>query len=303
VNIVPALAVALDRAVGEPPAHLHPVVGMGRYCTWAGTLLVRVTNPRRQVVAGGVATAIGSAGVGVAAAVLRRCIVRLPWPLAWASEAAALSTLLSARMLEREVQRVVAALGRGATDEHAAVAAGRRAVSGLVSRDVTGLDAGEVRDAALESLAENASDAIVAPLWWYALAGLPAAAAYRFVNTADAMWGYRTATWEWRGKAAARADDLANWWPARLTAMLLAPGAGVARIARAAGVTASPNAGWPMAAMALRLGVRLRKQGAYTLHPGGRSTRARDVGTAIRAVRHATVAATAGAALAARSGS
>lgn len=303
MNIVPALAVALDRAVGEPPAHLHPVVGMGRYCTWAGTLLVRVTNPRRQVVAGGVATAIGSAGVGVAAAVLRRCIVRLPWPLAWASEAAALSTLLSARMLEREVQRVVAALGRGATDEHAAVAAGRRAVSGLVSRDVTGLDAGEVRDAALESLAENASDAIVAPLWWYALAGLPAAAAYRFVNTADAMWGYRTATWEWRGKAAARADDLANWWPARLTAMLLAPGAGVARIARAAGVTASPNAGWPMAAMALRLGVRLRKQGAYTLHPGGRSTRARDVGTAIRAVRHATVAATAGAALAARSGS
>jgi adenosylcobinamide-phosphate synthase len=303
VNVVPALAVALDRVAGEPPAHLHPVVGMGRYCTWAGTLLVRVTSPRRQAVAGGVATAIGTTGVGVAAAVLGRCIVRLPWPLAWAAEATALSTLLSARMLEREVQRVEAALGRGATDDHAAVVAGRRAVSGLVSRDVTELDAGEVRDAALESLAENASDAIVAPLWWYALAGLPAAAAYRFVNTADAMWGYRTATWEWRGKAAARADDLANWWPARLTAMLLAPGAGVARIARAADVTASPNAGWPMAAMALRLGVRLRKQGTYTLHPDGRSTRARDVGSAIRAVRHATVAATAGAALAARSGS
>jgi adenosylcobinamide-phosphate synthase len=302
VNVAPALAVALDRVAGEPPAHLHTVVGMGRYCTWAGTLLVRVTGRRRQVVAGGVATAIGAAGVGVAAAVLRRCVVRLPGPLACGAEAAVLSTLLSARMLEREVQRVEAALGRGDTDEPAAVA-GRRAVSGLVSRDVTGLDAGEVRDAALESLAENASDAIVAPLWWYAVAGLPAAAAYRFVNTADAMWGYRTATWEWRGKAAARADDLANWWPARLTAMLLAPGAGVARIARAASVTASPNAGWPMAALALRLGVRLRKPGAYTLHPGGRSTRARDVGSAIRAVRHATVAATAGAALAARSGS
>ena len=303
MNVVPALAVALDRVAGEPPAHLHPVVGMGRYCAWAGTRLLRVTSPRRQVVAGGVATTIGAVGAGVAAAVLQRCLSRLPLPLACAAEAAALSTLLSARMLEREVQGVGAALGRRDTDEHAAVAMGRRAVSGLVSRDVTSLDAGEVRDAALESLAENASDAIVAPLWWYALAGLPAAAAYRFVNTADAMWGYRNTPWEWRGKAAARADDLASWWPARLTALLLAPRAGIARIARTAGVTASPNAGWPMGALALRLGVRLRKSGAYTLHPRGRSTHARDVGSAIGAVRLATVAATAGAALAARSGS
>jgi len=302
MNAVPVLAVALDRVAGEPPARLHPVVVMGRYCAWAGAQMAGIRGAGGQLVAGGVATAIGTAAAALAGALLGRWLRPLPRPVALFAEAATLSTLLSARMLEREVLRVQAALG----DDTAAPsepAAARCAVAGLVSRDVAHLDAAGIREAALESLAENASDAIVAPLWWYAVAGLPAAAAYRFVNTADAMWGYRTDVWEWRGKPAARADDLANWWPARLTALLLAPRADLARVAATAAVTASPNAGWPMAALALRLDVRLRKSGAYTLHPDGRPTCAADVGAAVRAVRRATAAATAGATLTARTAS
>ncbi|HSK90011.1 MAG TPA: CobD/CbiB family cobalamin biosynthesis protein, partial [Euzebyales bacterium] len=283
MNLVPVVAVAADRLAGEPPTALHPVVWMGRYCAWAGRRLDAVTAPGPQVLAGGAAALAGIVASAAAAVALRRVLARLPRPLATVTEAAALSTLLSWRMLEREVLAVERALdataapqpwpaldATAAPDPQGALAAARRAVAGLVSRDVTAADAQQVRDAALESLAENASDAIVAPLWWYALGGLPAAAAYRFANTADAMWGYRTAVWEWRGKAAARADDVANWWPARLTGLLLAPGAGVARIARTATVTASPNAGWPMGALALLLDVRLRKPGVYTLHPAGR---------------------------------
>jgi adenosylcobinamide-phosphate synthase len=292
MNAVPVLAVIIDRVAGEPPARLHPVVWMGHYCTWAGQRAGRgsASTARRQFTAGGIAVAAGAVAAGLAAAALQRAVARLPRPIALAAEAVTLSTLLSARMLEREVRRVSLAL-----DDH--LDAGRRVVAGLVSRDVTSLDATQVREAALESLAENASDAIVAPLWWYAIAGLPGAAVYRFINTADAMWGYRTAAWEWRGKVAARVDDLANWWPARLTAVLLAPRVGISRIGRAAAATASPNAGWPMSALALRLGVRLRKPGVYTLNARGRSAVPGDVEPAIGAVRRATAVAAVAAAL------
>jgi adenosylcobinamide-phosphate synthase len=295
MSAVPVLAVALDHALAEPPARVHPVVWMGRYCTWAGDWLGRVRTPPFQAVAGAVALTAGVAGVGAAALALHLWLARLRRPLALAIEAAILSTLLSARMLEDEVARVEAEVGRSTAGD---LAAARRAVAGLVSRDVSDLDADQIREAALESLAENASDAVVAPLLWYAVAGLPAAAAYRFINTVDAMWGYRTPAWEWRGKVAARADDLANWWPARLTAVLLAPGVGVSQVARAARVTPSPNAGWPMAALALRLGVRLRKPNVYTLHRDGRTARSQDVDRAIRALRRVTAVATIAAALA-----
>lgn len=317
MNAVPALAVLLDRVAGEPPPRLHPVVWMGRYCSWAAAHVAgiparpgsteRMQQPRqrlgpggtgagRQAVAGGVAVAAGTIASALAAAALCRTLARLPRPVAVAAEAAALSTLLSAALLEREVLRAHAALERGSGDP---VAAARRVVAGLVSRDVSAFDAVQIREAALESLSENTSDSIVAPLWWFAVGGLPAAAAYRFVNTADAMWGYRDGTWEWRGKVAAHADDLANWWPARLTALLVAPRVGVARLAGTARVTASPNAGWPMGALALLLDIRLRKPGVYTLHPRGRPPRPDDVGAAIRTVRRVTATAAAAAALAA----
>jgi adenosylcobinamide-phosphate synthase len=124
----------------------------------------------------------------------------------------------------------------------------------------------------LESLAENLNDSLVAPLFWFVLGGLPAAALYRFANTADAVWGYR-GQWEWAGKWAARADDVLSYVPARLTAVLLALAGGrsLTGIAAAAAVTPSPNSGWPMAMLARILGVRLSKPGVYVLNPEGGS--------------------------------
>ena len=116
-----------------------------------------------------------------------------------------------------------------------------------------------------------------APLFWYALFGLPGAAVYRFANTLDAMWGYRGA-WEWAGKWSARADDVLSWLPARLTAALLMP---TPRLFAQARLTPSPNGGWPMGAMALRLGVRLRKPGVYALNDAAPSPQAAHVQRAL----------------------
>ena len=290
MNAVPLEALVLDRLLGEPPSRVHPVVWMGRYCARAGARLSGVRGATAQTFAGGAAVAAGCVMVGVAVVGLDRWLGHLPNRLRPTLEAAVLSTLLSMRMLEREVLAVEGALRTEAGD----LAAARRAVARLVSRDVTHLDGAQVRQAALESLAENTSDSIVAPLWWYAVAGLPGAAVYRFVNTTDAMWGYRTPAWEWRGKAAARMDDIANWVPARLTALLLCAGPDLRSLAGAAAATPSPNAGWPIAALALRLGIQLSKPGVYVMHPPGRAPQESDVIAAVSAVRAvAAIAATA----------
>jgi adenosylcobinamide-phosphate synthase len=188
-----------------------------------------------------------------------------------------LKPLLAWRMLRGEVQAVEGALAQS-------LDAGRTRLARLVSRDVTDLSESLVRESAIESLAENLNDSVVAPLFWFAVAGLPGAALYRFANTADAMWGYRGErggrAWEWAGKWAARADDLLSWLPARLTAGLLALVAGglpLAALRREAARTPSPNSGWPMAAMALVLGVRLAKPGVYVLHAEGRAPLAADM--------------------------
>jgi adenosylcobinamide-phosphate synthase len=153
----------------------------------------------------------------------------------------------------------------------------------------------------VESVAENTSDGIVAPLFFYALGGLPAALAYRFINTADAMLGYRDAVHLWLGKVPARVDDLVNLVPARLTAALLVLASSLlgeeARQAwtvwrRQAGQTASPNAGQPMSAMAGALRVELEKVGHYRLGADQPLPGARDIARAIRLVYGATALAT-----------
>jgi adenosylcobinamide-phosphate synthase len=155
-----------------------------------------------------------------------------------------------------------------------------------VSRDTAKLDTGEIRESALESLAENLSDSVVAPLFWFALFGLPGAAVYRFANTADAMWGYR-GRWEWAGKFAARADDVLNFIPARMTAvalLLMGPGriSHLRQLPAEAARTASPNSGWPMGALALALNVRLRKPQVYALNASGTEPSAADTFVALR---------------------
>jgi adenosylcobinamide-phosphate synthase len=196
-----------------------------------------------------------------------------------------------------------ALLEAGAVVEHALLAGdlveARRLLSyHLVSRDVTNLDASHVAGAAISSLAENLSDSVVAPLLAYRLGGLPTAYAYRAINTADAMLGYRTPELEWFGKPAARADDIVNWIPARLTALLIAIASGAPReslnVARAdARRCPSPNGGWPMAAMAGALGVVLVKRGVYTLHARGRHPTPADLARARRVTTLAAALATA----------
>jgi adenosylcobinamide-phosphate synthase len=177
-----------------------------------------------------------------------------------------LKPMLAWRMLHDEVLAVEVALQQD-------LALGRARLSWLVSRDVTQLTEAEVRESAIETLAENLNDSVVAPLCWFAVAGLPGAVLYRVANTADAMWGYRGLRggreWTWAGKWAARADDVLSYVPARLTAGLLWAGLSVARWRRLtteATKTPSPNGGWCMGAMALALQVRLGKPDVYVLN-------------------------------------
>jgi adenosylcobinamide-phosphate synthase len=177
------------------------------------------------------------------------------------------------------------------------IAAARAALRDLVSRDATRLDTGLVSAAAIESLAENANDAIVAPWLAFVVAGLPGAYAYRAINTLDAMVGYH-GRYEYLGKPAARCDDLLNLVPARLTAIFLIGGALLEGTAQSAWrtmlrdhtATASPNASWPMAATAGALQVRLEKTDHYVLGGDFRPPRAADIAAASRLVsRLATV--------------
>lgn len=187
-------------------------------------------------------------------------------------EAAALTLLFSLRGLVRAASQVRAALERGDLD------AARAAVGlHLVSRDTAALDAGHVVSATVESVAENLTDSWVAPACFYLAFGLAGAAAYRAINTADAMLGYREGALEHFGKLGARLDDLANLLPARLAALSLVAAARlVGADARGAWTamltdharTASPNAGWTMAAVAGALGVTLEKPGVYRLGRG-----------------------------------
>ncbi|MDO4246422.1 MAG: CobD/CbiB family cobalamin biosynthesis protein [Deinococcus sp.] len=263
-------------ALGEPPARVHPVIHMGNYLKWARKNW-RGLTPGEQLAEGAAGWALGAglaAGVGLAAS-------RLPWY----AQGALLKPLLARQALFDAVAEVGAALERDDLPE------ARRLLSWhLVSRDTSNLSAAEVAGAAIESLAENLSDSVVAPLLAYRVGGLPLAAAYRLTNTADAMWGYRTAELEWAGKVAARADDLLNLAPARLTALcaLAASGGQGWRVwARDRRNTTSPNAGHPMSAFAGALGVRLDKRGPdgqalYVLNAGGREPQAADLKRARR---------------------
>ncbi|PZF79118.1 cobalamin biosynthesis protein CobD [Jiangella anatolica] len=273
------VAAGLDAVFLEPPLAVHPVRWTGRYLAWAGRR-VPAGPPRRAVGSGGLAWGIGAAAAYGAGLMVSRTVARLPAPAGSVVAGAALWPLFAHRMLLDEVAGVERALSSGGVE------AGRAAVGRIVSRDVSALSAEEVRQAAVESLGENLSDSVVAPLFWYAVGGLPAAAVYRFANTADAVWGYRTPRWNHAGRVAARADDLLNLVPARLTGVLLA-GRRVSwrRLRAEAALTPSPNAGWPMAALALRLGVRLAKPGVYALGATGRRVDAGDLKAALRLAR------------------
>lgn len=280
-----ALALAIDAGLGWPDSLYRRV---GHPVTWCGALISALetrwnqgSSTRRRLA--GLATALLVILLAIAlAALLQAALPRgragtlllaiLAWPL------------IAARSLHQHVAAVARPLGAGD------IPAARRAVAMIVGRDPETLDAPGIARAALESLGENASDGIIAPLFWGALFGLPGIAAYKAINTLDSMIGHRTPRYLAFGWAAARIDDIANLIPARLTALLFALAARETRLAlrtawRDARHHRSPNGGWPEAAMAGALGLRLsgpRIYGNQTAHEpwinaGGRDPGAQDI--------------------------
>lgn len=247
------LAMLLDAVMGEPrwlwSRIPHPAVLMGR----AVTALDRHLNSGRWgITAGAFALTLLIGGAGL-----------IGWGLSSLGDTIQIivaAVLLAQRSLVQHVAAVAAGLRVSLGD-------GRRAVAMIVSRDTSRMDTSATARAAIESAAENLSDGVIAPAFWFLIGGLPALLIYKAVNTADSMIAYRTPEYERFGKAAAYMDDALNFFPARLTCIFLALPSGVLpqirSIARDARQHRSPNAGWPEAAMSRAIGVALAGPRAY----------------------------------------
>jgi adenosylcobinamide-phosphate synthase len=254
-----ALGVLADAVLADP-VRAHPVAAYGR-----AVAAVEARLYRDDVGRGALFTGICVAGPVLVGVALDRATRRRPW-LSVAVTAAATWAVLGGTSLAREGQAMAAGL------QSADLAAARDRLRNLCARDPSGLDAAALARATVESLAENSSDAVVAPLVWGAVAGVPGLLGYRAINTLDAMVGYTSPRYLRFGRVAARLDDLVNLVPARLTAaatVLVAPVVGGDPVAawrvlrRDAGRHPSPNAGHPEAATAGALGVRLGGQNVY----------------------------------------
>jgi adenosylcobinamide-phosphate synthase len=258
------LALLIELMLGYPDWLVRSI---GHPVTWMGRLIEALDHklnhekdsPVRRRAAGAIAVAALIAVAGVVAYALEHNLPRLPFGLLVL--AALASTLLAQRSLYAHVARVAAAL------EQDGLEAGRKAVAQIVGRDPEALDEGGVARAAIESLAENFSDGVVAPAFWMSVVGLPGAAIYKAINTADSMIGHRTPRHADFGIAAARLDDLVNLPASRLAAVLIVAAAWFANRASAANAWRavrrdaphhrSPNAGYPEAAIGGALGLAL----------------------------------------------
>ena len=266
-TLVVLVAVVRDLAFGDPPNRVHPVAWMGRALAAGRRALGQ--GEAIALLLGGAGLTLGLMVIAAGAGATLSALAGVLGPSGIALEAVALKSTLSLRDLARAAWSVAAALERGDLDD-----ARERLGFHLVSRPTATLDSGQVASGAIESVAENLTDALVAPVVFFLLFGLPGALAYRALNTADTMLGYREAALEYFGKVAARLDDLANLVPARLAALAIVAAAGVrapaawSTMARDHARTASPNAGWTMSAMAGALGVTLEKPTTYRLGQG-----------------------------------
>lgn len=259
------LALLFERLFGYPRPLLdaigHPVIWIGRLVAGLDLRLNRGDGRRLKGMAMLFILLAVTAVVTVAIAYMLRLI-----PFGWVIEAILATSLLAQKELGRAVRAVADALAHS-------LEAGRNQVSQIVGRDPQTLDEAGVSRAAIESLAESASDGVIAPLFWLILGGLPGIALYKAVNTADSMVGHLSDRHRDFGWASARLDDVVNWIPARLTALLLAGAAfwvkgadaekGWTTALRDARKHVSPNAGWPEAALAGALGFSLGGPRAY----------------------------------------
>jgi adenosylcobinamide-phosphate synthase len=268
------LSLAFDAVFGDPEAlnrrQLHPVQLIGRVIAWADARFnLESDTPGRRRNRGAWTTAGLLAGALVLGYVVQGILLALP--LGWLWLAIVMSTLIAQKSLYDHVAAVASGLETGG------LGGGRLAVSRIVGRDPEALDQAGVSRAAIESLAENFSDGVVAPVFWAALLGLPGLLAYKVINTADSMIGHKTRRHLQFGWAAARLDDLLNLVPARLSGVIvwvaawLLPGAEPRAAWRAMRRDArrhrSPNAGWPEAAFAGALGLAIAGPRVYHGEP------------------------------------
>ncbi|MEP4035411.1 adenosylcobinamide-phosphate synthase CbiB [Pseudophaeobacter sp.] len=247
------LALVLDAALGEPDwlwSRLpHPAVLMGKAVSWLEVHL-NTGDARR-------AKGVLAVTLLVALGLFTGWLLSLFGPLV---ELLVAAILIAQRSLVEHLRAVADGLSQS-------LARGRQAVAMIVSRDTDNMTGPQVARSAIESGSENMSDGVVAPAFWFLIAGLPGLLAYKMINTSDSMIGYRTPRYEAFGWATARLDDLVNLIPARLTGMMIALVGGVLRdwpaIAKDAARHRSPNAGWPEAAMARALGLSLAGPRSY----------------------------------------
>lgn len=250
--LLPALL--LDAALGEPKwlwdRYPHPAVLMGRAVGLAEKLLNKGRSRREKGIAAMVLLGLGAWGLG--------------WLIAAVPDFGLLEIIIAAMLLAQKslVQHV-----RAVADAlRMSLPAGRRSVAMIVGRDTKALEAPAIARAAIESAAENLSDGVIAPAFWFLILGLPGLMLYKITNTADSMIGHRTPRYEQFGWAAARFDDLLNLAPARITAALIALSHlyfDPKPILRDAPLHRSPNAGWPEAAMAVVLNTSLSGPRSY----------------------------------------
>jgi adenosylcobinamide-phosphate synthase len=249
-----APAMLVDAALGEPGwlwnRWPHPAVLMGRAVEWLDRRLNRGEGRKAKGVVSVVLLCLAAGLIGLMIAAV---------PDFGLLELIVAAILLAQRSLSQHVRAVADALRLSLAD-------GRRAVAMIVGRDTASMTRPDVARAAIESAAENLSDGVIAPAFWFLVGGLPAMMIYKIINTADSMVGHRTPQYESYGWASARLDDVLNWIPARLTAVLIAVTHGwfdSRPIRRDAVLHRSPNAGWPEAAMAVVLNVSLSGPRSY----------------------------------------
>lgn len=264
---------ALDWALGDPEFLPHPVRLIGAAANSGERLLRSIgSGPAWEFASGAALTVLIAAGSGCAAWSILRSARRLNPPLAASIEVLLGASCLATRNLLDEAQSVLAAL------EAEDLPNARLRLSRIVGRDTRALDESEVARALIETLAESLCDGIIAPLFYLAIGGVPLAMTYKAVNTLDSMIGHHDLKYFWFGKTAARLDDVANYLPARLTALLLCASAGAFRQGNRASAFRtwrrdgrkhlSPNAGQPESAMAGALQVQLGGFNTYGGEPG-----------------------------------
>lgn len=247
-----------DRELGDPEQLPHPVVGFGKVIKWAEK---RFNYGEHRIFKGAVVALLCVISTYVVTAEVIRLMIRTNELVAVILISTGVFFCLAGKTLTKEVRQVFEATSRSVEE-------GRIRVSRIVGRDTSTLSAQQIRTAALETLAENLSDGVIAPLFWYCLLGLPGMMAYKMINTLDSMIGYKNERYLEFGKFAAILDDVANFIPARITASLMLLSQGIPKgsmqfVRNFGRMHASPNSGFPEAALASILNCRFGGPNCY----------------------------------------